>query len=276
MWKKTFIKFLGGLAVAAVGFWHTQSLMKPTTPTAPAVPPVAKATLGSPSAPAVPPVSAPVSQVAAAANGDYDYYVVSLSWSPTYCLAHPKDRRQCGDRGFGFILHGLWPQRLAGGYPENCPVNGKPSAQTVQRTLAFMPSERLIAHEWSKHGTCTGLTADQYFVLADQAFAAIKQPAGFNAPTSSRELNATQVVSEFLSANPGFPENSVVVKCSGAELEEVRVCMDMQLKPRACGKGVSSQCRGGNVQVRAVRYLMFTTASKDVHDPADVKARPAA
>jgi ribonuclease T2 len=250
MWKKTFIKFLGGLAVAAVGFWHTQSLMKPTAPTAPAAPPSAK----SSSVPqSVTSPQAPVSEVAAAANGDFDYYVVSLSWSPTYCLAHPKDRRQCGDRGFGFVLHGLWPQRLAGGYPENCPVSGKPSTQTVQRTLAFMPSERLIAHEWSKHGTCTGLTADQYFLLADQAFAAIKQPAGFNAPTSSREMSAKEVISEFITANPGFPDNSVVVKCSGTELEEVRVCMDMQLKPRACGKGVRSQCRGGSVQVRAVR-----------------------
>jgi ribonuclease T2 len=246
MWKKTFIKFLGGLAVAGLGFWHTQSLMKPATPPTPAP-------ASAPASTTALPATSPVSQVAAAASGDFDYYVVSLSWSPTYCLAHPKDRRQCGDRGFGFILHGLWPQRTAGGYPENCPVNGKPSAQTVQRTLAFMPSERLIAHEWSKHGTCTGLTADQYFTLADQAFAAIKLPAGFNAPTSSREMSAKQVISEFVSANPGFPESSVVVKCSGAELEEVRVCVDMQLKPRACGKGVRSQCRGGNVQVRAVR-----------------------
>jgi ribonuclease T2 len=240
MWKNTFIKFLLGLAVAAVGFWHTQSLMGPAKTVA--APPTTSAS--APSA---------ISGIASAASGEFDYYVVSLSWSPTYCIAHPNDKRQCGDRGFGFVLHGLWPQRAAGGYPENCPINGKPSRETVQRTLAFMPSEKLIEHEWSKHGACTGLSADQYFALADHAFAAVKVPSGFSSPARARELSPQQVISEFVSVNPGLPHDSVVVKCSGNELEEVRVCVDMQLKPRACGKGVRTQCRAGDVQVRSVR-----------------------
>jgi ribonuclease T2 len=187
------------------------------------------------------------------ATGDFDYYVVSLSWSPAYCVTHPKDQRQCGGRGFGFVLHGVWPQKSAGGYPEDCPATSQPSSATVQKTLAFMPSEKLIQHEWTKHGTCTGLSGDEYFALADRAYAAIKIPAAFQAPDSSRNLNADQILGEFASANPNLPTDGITLRCSGNELEEVRVCFDTQLKPKTCGKGVRTQCGRDSVQVRAVR-----------------------
>jgi ribonuclease T2 len=190
-------------------------------------------------------------------TGDFDYYLVSLSWSPAYCSTHPQDQTQCGGRGFGFVLHGLWPQKSAGGYPQDCPENSRPSKATVQKTLAFMPSEKLIQHEWTKHGTCTGLTADQYFELADRAYAAINIPASFQAPSSSVQMSAPQIVSAFLQANPSFSEDNMAIKCSKGELEEVRVCVDTQMKPKACGKGVRTQCGKGNsqdsVEVRSMR-----------------------
>ncbi len=189
----------------------------------------------------------------AGAIGEFDYYLVSLSWSPAYCVAHPQDKRQCGDRGFGFVLHGLWPQKSSGGYPEDCPANSKPSAATVQRTLAFMPSERLINHEWTKHGSCTGLTADEYFALADRAFAALRVPGGFQSPSTSRNLSVEQLLSEFNAANPALPKGSLTLRCSGGELEEVRFCVDLQLNPRSCGAGVRTQCGRDSVQVRALR-----------------------
>jgi ribonuclease T2 len=186
-------------------------------------------------------------------TGDFDYYLVSLSWSPSYCVTHPNDRRQCGDRGFGFVLHGVWPQKLAGGYPEDCPVNSQPSANAVQKALAFMPSEKLIQHEWTKHGSCSGLTADEYLSLADRAFASLKIPKEFEAPTNSRNLSAEQITAEFLSSNPGLNKDSLTVSCSGSELQEVRLCVDKQLKPMSCGKGVRTQCGRDSVQIRAVR-----------------------
>src|SRR5688500_8715794 len=54
---------------------------------------------------------------ATVAGGNYDYFVMALSWSPTWCLGHPQDRGQCDGRGYGFILHGLWPQYERGGGP---------------------------------------------------------------------------------------------------------------------------------------------------------------
>ena len=185
--------------------------------------------------------------------GDFDYYVVSLSWSPAYCLTHPQDKSQCGGKGFGFVLHGVWPQKSTGGYPEDCPATSQPSASAIQKTLAFMPSEKLINHEWTKHGSCTGLSADAYLELADRAFGSIKIPTGFQAPESSRNLTADEILSEFSAANSSFPKDSLAVKCSGNQLEEVRVCVDPKLKPMSCGKGVRTQCSRDAVQVRSVR-----------------------
>jgi ribonuclease T2 len=185
--------------------------------------------------------------------GDFDYYLVSLSWSPAYCVSHPQDQRQCGGRGFGFVLHGLWPQKSAGGYPEECVGKAGPSATAVQRALAFMPSEKLIKHEWQKHGTCSGLSGDEYLALADRAFGSIQIPAGFQAPDRVRDLSADQIVAEFVAANPGLPKDSLSLRCSGKELEEVRVCVSTELKPSTCGKGVRSQCGRDLIQVRSVR-----------------------
>jgi ribonuclease T2 len=186
-------------------------------------------------------------------TGDFDYYLVSLSWSPSYCVTHPNDKRQCGGRGFGFVLHGVWPQKQAGGYPEDCPVTSQPSANAVEKALAFMPSEKLIQHEWTKHGSCSGLSADEYLSLADRAFATLKIPAGFDAPSASRNLSAEQIEAEFLQSNPGLNRESLTVSCKGNELQEVRLCVDKQLKPMSCGKGVRTQCGRETVQIRSVR-----------------------
>lgn len=50
--------------------------------------------------------------------GVFDYYVLSLSWSPTFCLTHQNDS-QCSGKGYGFVLHGLWPQYARGGWPQS-------------------------------------------------------------------------------------------------------------------------------------------------------------
>ncbi len=186
-------------------------------------------------------------------TGDFDYYVVSFSWSPSYCLTHPNDKRQCGGRGFGFVLHGVWPQKQAGGYPENCPVTSQPSSAAVEKALAFMPSEKLIQHEWTKHGTCSGLSADEYLSLADRAYASLKIPKGFEAPTSRRDMSADQIEEEFVHSNPGLSRENLTVSCKGNELNEVRLCVDKQLKPMNCGKGVRTQCGRDSIQVRSVR-----------------------
>jgi ribonuclease T2 len=235
--QKRILQLVLAIAIAAIGWWQSRA----PTPS-PSVAPSIQAP--SPSVGTLP---------AVVPNASFDYFVVSYSWSPSYCAMNPNDQRQCGGKGYGFVLHGLWPQKSSGGFPENCPLTARPSKAAVERALAFMPSEKLIDHEWKKHGTCTGLSGDDYLALSDKAFAALNIPAAFNSPSSARELSAKAILSEFGRANPGLPEGSLVVKCSGTELQEVRLCVNTQLKPVTCGKGVRNQCRQGDIQVRSVR-----------------------
>ena len=187
--------------------------------------------------------------------GWFDYYLVSLSWSPSYCLTHPDDREQCGSRGYGFVLHGLWPQYRNGGWPQHCSSSAVPADATIERTLAFMPSRRLIEHEWTTHGSCTGLDPAAYFELADRAFASIKVPPALRTPERPPALSADQIVSAFAAANPGLDDGMISIQChDGYELTEVRICVNREtLAPQRCGGRVRNSCRYGTLKIPAVR-----------------------
>jgi ribonuclease T2 len=188
-------------------------------------------------------------------DGRFDYYLMSLSWSPSYCEAHPGDEDQCAHKGFGFVLHGLWPQNRDGSWPQHCSSNAEPDAATVERTLAFMPSRRLIEHEWQTHGSCTGLEPSAYFDLADRAFASVKIPDALKTPASAPSMSADEIVAAFAAANRGLDGRMVTVQCrDGGELSEVRVCLDRDsLGPTDCGGRVRSSCRAGALRIAVVR-----------------------
>lgn len=185
--------------------------------------------------------------------GQFDYYLLTLSWSPTYCLIHPNDRSECAHRGYGFVLHGLWPQFDSGGYPENCVPDSSlsPSAEAVGRTL--YPSPSLMRHEWQRHGTCSGLDAADYFRTADRALAAVRIPSNLSAPATATTLTSAQINAEFHAANTGMPENALTVACSRGELSEVRVCLSRDLQLRSCGRGVRMSCPSGPIEVPSSR-----------------------
>lgn len=180
-----------------------------------------------------------------AGNLGFDYYLIALSWSPSWCESHPDDREQCGRRGFGFILHGLWPQYESGGSPKDCASGRGPDRATIERTLAFMPSRDLIEHEWRAHGTCSGLDARAYFDMADRAYAAVRIPGLMAAGSQPPTMTSEEVRTLFLRADPRLREDMLVVTCSGARLAEVRICVDADLEPRSCGRGNRMQCPRG-------------------------------
>lgn len=172
----------------------------------------------------------------------FDYYLIALSWSPTWCEDNPRDLEQCGRRGFGFILHGLWPQFERGGGPQNCATEGGPDSFTRNRALAFMPSRKLIEHEWRTHGSCSGLDASDYFSLADRAFASMRIPPALTPGAQPGAMTANDIRNAFIEANPGMREDMLAVTCDGRDLAEVRICVDMDLRPRQCGRGVRMSC----------------------------------
>jgi ribonuclease T2 len=185
--------------------------------------------------------------------GQFDYYLLSLSWSPTYCLTHRDDLAQCERSGLGFVLHGLWPQYDTGAYPENCTVDAPLGTQAIELGQRLFPSVPLLRHEWQRHGSCTGLDAEAYFRTADRALGAVRIPAVFDAPRAPLSLSAAQIAAAFQRANPAMPAGALTVACRSGELLEVRICLGRDLQLRACGPGVRSRCPVRPVRIPATR-----------------------
>ncbi len=195
-----------------------------------------------------------VASACARGGAGFDYYLLSLSWSPEYC-AHSQrggDEPQCR-RAFGFVAHGLWPQNEHG-YPHDCPSGGWVSEATIDRMLPIMPSRGLVIHEWRTHGACSGLPADAYFDQVGQAFGSIRIPAAYQSPRLPLQVSRLAVKRAFVDANPGLAAEDLALECGGGELREVRVCLTRQLKPRACGGDVRDRCDGDDeVLIRPLR-----------------------
>lgn len=187
------------------------------------------------------------------ASGPFAYYVLTLSWSPAFCetSAGARSPEQCdGPRHFGFVVHGLWPQNEQG-WPESCGQKPGPSPAVAKSMLEIMPSEHLIAHEWEKHGTCSGLSADAYFAHVRAAFQSIHIPPAYVAPKQAFDTDLEHVEKAFIEANPGLTGEAIAVECK-RELDEVRICLDTDLHPRHCGSDVHDACKG-TVRVPPVR-----------------------
>jgi ribonuclease T2 len=188
--------------------------------------------------------------------GDFAYYLLSLSWSPAFCLSSP-DAAECnGPRRYGFIVHGLWPQ-YEKGWPERCDVHVSVPDDVVQGIADLMPARGLVYHEWSAHGTCSGLEPSAFFALVRRARTGISIPQELSNPTQAVEQAPGTIVSAFLRANPRLPAQSVVVTCTGQgspRLREVHVCLDRDLAPRACSAdALRGACKASQVIVPPIR-----------------------
>ena len=81
-------------------------------------------------------------------SGEFDFYLLSLSWSPQYCSspAGERDKVQCaGSRQYNFVLHGMWPQ-YNDGSPQYCATNQR--LAILDAALADRPPEEPTA--WRK------------------------------------------------------------------------------------------------------------------------------
>lgn len=178
--------------------------------------------------------------------GRFDFYVLSLSWSPSYCkTAGPRaSRQQCGGgRDYGFIVHGLWPQD-ARGYPESCrsPYPARVPRRLGERLFDIMPSMSLIGHEWRVHGTCSGFDQASYFALVRKARARITIPEAFRPGDRLRAFAPGAVEQAFIAANPGLRATGVAVTCNRSMIEEVRICLTKSLDFRSCAALDAKSC----------------------------------
>ncbi|GAB1581666.1 ribonuclease [Phyllobacterium phragmitis] len=186
----------------------------------------------------------------------FDFYVLSLSWSPSYCATEgPRaDRQQCASgRPYSFVAHGLWPQ-YERGYPQDCAISDRYVPRALVSSMRdIMPSTGLIVHEWRKHGSCTGLSQSDYFSTLRRAYEAVSIPASFRNITASRDIDPMLVEKAFIEANPGLATGGIAVTCEGGYLQDVRICMTKDLQFRNCGEVDADACRRRSVTMPPVR-----------------------
>jgi ribonuclease T2 len=172
--------------------------------------------------------------------GQFDFYVLALSWSPSFCEVSGErgtpPQQQCGARPYSFVVHGLWPQ-YENGFPEFCQ----------------QPAPRLIFREWDRHGTCSGLSPNAYFETVRKARAVVKIPEAYIALNAPLTVTPDEVEEAFVKANPGLPRDGIAVTCDSRRLGEVRICLGKDLRFRACPEIDARACRREQIVMPPVR-----------------------
>lgn len=189
----------------------------------------------------------------ASAPGDFDFYVLALSWSASFCEtpAATRSPHQCAPgEGTGFVVHGLWPQHEQG-YPTDCgPAARQPSRVALESAQGLFPSEGLARHEWQRHGTCSGKSPGDYFADVRRAREQVTIPPPFAAAKEMQTWTPLDIMRAFTASNPRLRPGMLGVVCKGGVLEEVRICFSKDLRGfRAC-PGISREgCRSREVRV---------------------------
>jgi ribonuclease T2 len=199
--------------------------------------------------------------------GEFDFYVLSLSWSPSFCDAAGErgtpPQEQCGGaRPYSFVVHGLWPQ-YERGFPEFCQVPApRLNRDIVSSMLDLMPSPRLIFHEWDKHGTCSGLNPRAYFDTVRKVRAQVKIPEAYIELTQALTVTPDEVEEAFVAANPGLARDAVAVTCDNRRLREVRICVSKEFAFQACEETNRRACRRDKLVMPPVRVRRGATVTE--------------
>jgi ribonuclease T2 len=189
--------------------------------------------------------------------GQFDFYVLALSWSPGFCELEGgrKARAQCDpDRDLGFTVHGLWPQ-FERGYPSECGPSGRfPARAALEEARGVFPDEGLARHEWRRHGTCSGKSPAEYFRDVRVARDAVRIPERFAPARRDMSIAPIDIERAFADANPGLRPDMMAVVCRRGVLQEVRICLERDLRGfRRCPEVDRSGCGFGEIRVNAPR-----------------------
>jgi ribonuclease T2 len=203
---------------------------------------------------ALPLVAASLARAEGETAGDFDYYVLALSWSPNWCALEGDARgaEQC-EEDFGWIVHGLWPQ-YEDGWPSYCPTAARPPSRGMTGAQADLFGAGGAAwYQWKKHGVCSGLAAQDYYRLAREAWARVNRPEVLRKLDRAVTLPASVIEEAFLQANPDWSADTVTITCRDGHIQEARICLTRELEPRDCGADVVRDCRLDNARLEPIR-----------------------
>jgi ribonuclease T2 len=188
--------------------------------------------------------------------GQFDYYVLALSWSPNWCAREGGARGsdQCDARhDHGWVLHGLWPQYHQG-WPSYCKTSDRPPSHRMTTAMADISGSAGLAwHQWKKHGTCSGLSAADYYALSRRAYEQVNRPKVLRNLTNEIALPASVIEDAFLRANPNWQPDMLTITCNQGYIEEARLCLSKDLTPVPCGNDVIRDCKLQDARLTPVR-----------------------
>jgi ribonuclease T2 len=201
--------------------------------------------------------------------GKFDFYVLSLSWSPSFCAAAAErgygrtPSQQCGVRPYSFVVHGLWPQ-YERGFPEFCQVPApRLDHNIVSSMLDLMPAPHLIFNEWDRHGTCSGQSPTVYFETIRKARAVVKIPPEYLSLQEPLTVAPGAVEAAFIKANSSLSQDDMAVECDKKRLTEVRICFSRELQFRPCPQIVHRSCKRDQILMPPVRGSAANAAGSD-------------
>jgi ribonuclease T2 len=171
----------------------------------------------------------------------FDFYVMSLSWSPEFCQSHPREQ-QC-TRQYGVVLHGVWPQYQSG-YPQSCSRESMPG-KLVHEFAGLYPNDGLAFHEWKRHGTCSGLSPQDYLQFSQQVKQNFIEPNELKSLTKPLRVTSEQLSQKIIAANPKLNNQSLSYTCTGRGrfLQEIHVCLDKTGNALACSDEIQRKSR---------------------------------
>jgi ribonuclease T2 len=191
-----------------------------------------------------------------ASAGRFDFYVLALSWSPSFCAGGgaTRSRAQCASGANpGFVVHGLWPQ-YAYGYPSRCRGNDFLPYSILSGLNGLYPDEGLARHEWRQHGLCSGKPPLSYFADVRAARDSVTIPQALKAPRDDKTLSPLDVQRAFLDANPRLRPGMMAVTCRRGVLQEARICLSRDLRDFvACPQVARQSCASQDLFVPAGR-----------------------
>ena len=158
--------------------------------------------------------------------------VLAYYWWPEQCQRPDSAQTPGCTAGYGFKVHGLWPDGAGKTYPQFCRAPTRLDAATVRANYCMTPSTTLLQHEWVKHGTCHWQSPADYFGAAQKVAGRIRLPDAAALPAG---LTAGTLRDAVVAANPKLPRDSLFVGTNNKQwLTELRVCLDMAYKPSPC------------------------------------------
>mmetsp|Transcript_16884 Transcript_16884/g.28042 ORF Transcript_16884/g.28042 Transcript_16884/m.28042 type:complete len:278 (+) Transcript_16884:131-964(+) len=179
---------------------------------------------------------------------DFDLYIMSMSYQPEFCHKHedyPGCRKPEPFWKSHLTIHGMWPEYKDGTWPSFCTtevLDNATIAPLLSRMEHYWPNVQALTptahhffdfwkHEWSKHGTCSGLTQLQYF---EAALAHFVNTPSILADNYGGTVNKTDLLEAYSNNGDEADAGNVILACQAKHwLSNVRICVGVMPNGKA-------------------------------------------